>query len=392
MSWWLITIIIVILLITGFIAYGAYWAVSTGVDCLADPIKCVFGGASDVTTILTKKPSPLQCPDNMQNNKVGLCLKKCPEGYKWDGAQLCYKECPTGWAGGSSLTHCQKKTIYSTVGTQGANKLCPTGKVNSAGLCYTLPDSSWHVTAPGFIGKKCPADAKDSGTTCWYDRGVGKIPPATCPADRELHGGLCYTKCPAGSRRTAAMTCDFGPYGGVKTHYSIGKLSVGDECLRWGPEWHKTALWTCQKGGIITNAKYGGSIMPTRTCPAGQVNQAGLCYPAPRPGYDCTLTHCKFSKNVKAQVGTIPDVCPPGRELGPGIGNARLCYPKCSDGYVRQAGNLEMCSLKCPTGYLDIGIGGCQKPRETLPVAKSILEVGVCPAGKKKVGGLCYDA
>ena len=129
--------------------------------------------------------------DEIESTEVNIPAN-CPDGYeKTDGpgGLFCYKSCPPDWKGSSTPHLCQHNTISSTVGSdtnKSIPKGCEDGYVDHVGLCYKLPDNDWEVTSPGFIGKKCPTqiagqEIKDSKTTCFYDRGVGKPYKLSCP-------------------------------------------------------------------------------------------------------------------------------------------------------------------------------------------------------------------
>lgn len=410
-------------------------------NCFKDPLKCITGGKLG------------DAPD-------------CPEGYEKDVealglGQLCYKPCPTDWPGTSTVAHCQHKTIYSSVGadaSQSIPKQCSENKTLNAGLCYTLPDDSWEVTSPGFIGKKCPTTIegqtiKDSGTTCWYDRGVGKVYQLTCPEGQVKKGLECYEKPPVGYDWTTPGGLLIGKVCPAESHDSgvtcwydrgVGTIPIdscptgtewyGSGCYRVCPSgYHRTAVCTCKKDdkatagpSIVTNCgKYGYDSYPSKICPVGREKISGLCYDTPRAGFNCHVTNCSFSKDVKggtklgkvqktcsdpdrllqnemcykkpitgftchatvcdtskqikSQIGKLPDKCPGDREL-----HGRLCYPKCPSGYERRSDNLEFCSTICPEGYKNIGIGGCQKP--SLKLATN----GVCKEGYTLDNGRCF--
>jgi len=55
---------------------------------------------------------------------------------------------------------------------------CSSGSVKKGVECYKKPPEGWDWTTEGglMIGKKCPSNVNDSGSTCWYDRGIGTAP------------------------------------------------------------------------------------------------------------------------------------------------------------------------------------------------------------------------
>lgn len=349
------------LLVFAAIAYGIYYyvtgtstfgTISDVVGKVSDAVGTVVSTGKDVGTYFQ---TPATCDPKTESYDAGLCYKKCADGWTSDGATLCYKNCPAkgdpgfpnGWEGASTLAYCEKKTIYSTVGT---TNTIPTGcsgtKTNYAGLCYDVP-TGWKVTAPGFIGQTCDSvwgttgvAYRDDGTGCWLDAdsintGVGVVPTPHCPDG-------------------------YSPRG-------VGTASWCDNSPQWP--------W---------NLKTTSS---TLTCPAGMSIKSGLCYKNCPAGYTQTGTTCyrppqvKY-RSVKSQVGTLPDACVAGKTL---VG--RLCYPTCPTGYERTSDNLEFCSEICPSGFTNIGIGGCQKPRSSRGVG---VPVHVCPSGSTLKGLFCY--
>ncbi len=287
---------------------------------------------------------------------AGLCYKKCLPGWSSDGALLCYKGCPikgdpgypNGWEGKSTLAFCEKNTKYSTVGTTDTIPTqCSGTKINSVGLCYDVP-AGWKVTSPGFIGETCDTvwkttgvSYRDDGTGCWldadsYGTGVGTIPNVSCDSGFSQRGV------------GGASWCDNGP---------------------------RADFWNLETRSANI------------TCPAGKFLSAGLCYTTCKPGYTQTGATCNRLPQVKyrsirSQVGTLPDKCSNNKELF-----GRLCYPACPSGYERKAENLEFCSQKCPSDFKDIGIGGCQKPRDNRGVG---VPVHKCPANTTLKGLFCY--
>ncbi len=100
------------------------------------------------------------------------CYKKPPEGWDWttEGGLMIGKKCPSNVNDSGS-------TCWYDRGI-GTAPECPAGKVQKGVECYEKPPEGWDWTTPGglLIGKICPSDVNDSGTTCWYDRGAGRIP------------------------------------------------------------------------------------------------------------------------------------------------------------------------------------------------------------------------
>lgn len=82
---------------------------------------------------------------------------------------------------------------------------CPAGSELYGGVCYNACPAGWQRTAVCTCKKK-GGGLFDLMTDC-ARLGASGTPSKTCPAGRQLYGGLCYTACPAGSTRTAVSTC-----------------------------------------------------------------------------------------------------------------------------------------------------------------------------------------
>ncbi len=175
------------------------------------------------------------CPAGYSNIGIAGCgrgadsistpskLADCPSGYTnmgltcFRGAHSYGNYCKGGCAAGYTNTGC---TCFRGADTQGASSMvCPAGyfKDDAVKRCH----------------KNCPAGYTQMGESCF--RGVDTMGPSSfkcnagehrggglnankcfpnpgpCSADREEYGvsgaSLCFSKCPAGSRRTAISTC-----------------------------------------------------------------------------------------------------------------------------------------------------------------------------------------
>jgi hypothetical protein len=297
------------LLLIGVLA-GGYFAYNKVSDIIGD-VK------DTVTGIIPEVGKPLVCPASMVQRGL-LCYDACPEGWPSDGTNSCYQPCPAGWPGTETLTHCQHKAIYSTVGADASKSIpkgCPSGQVAHAGLCYDVPQG-WHVTAPGFIGKECPSGWRDDGTTCWkdihtYGRGAGYPiwDEAKCKTENsggcEKSGAIWYPVCKTGYVARGCCLCERPPQTMSKSVKSqIGKLPS--------------------------------------SCSGGRVLVGRLCYPACETGYERrgdNVEYCsskcpsgftnigiggcqKPSKRVAGQGLTIVGVCPEATPVRKG----ELCY------------------------------------------------------------------
>ena len=126
---------------------------------------------------------------------------------------------------------------------------CPPNQIQRGVECYEKPPNGydWTTQSGLLIGKICPSGTNDSGITCWYDRGVGKIPQKK-PCDK-------------------------------------GQRDDGTSC--WSGARIVKALWDRTK------------------CNDDEENKAGLCYKKARSGFNCKVTVCDFSKEIR-----------PGKKLG----------------------------------------------------------------------------
>jgi hypothetical protein len=192
---------------------------------------------------------------------------------------------------------------------------CKAGLESDAGLCY----------------ESCKAGYKGVGPVCW-----SATPPASegwrddgafihQSYARPQHWQIDLPT-PAGAKRTAACTMDFGPYGGVYTNCSdtrITNAKLGEDLSQhFGDGYHKTALCTVQKGGVVTSCELYG-----QGCEEGYEKHGSMCYEKPKPGFHCDLVTCYKD-------------CPPNyRDIG--ISCAK-------DSYGRGVGKVP---TQCPASY-----------------------------------------
>lgn len=121
------------------------------------------------TTIFKKYP----CREGYTDNG---CF--CGRGASSLGASA--MSCPAGYFLNRSLGRCYKN--------------CPEGYTNMGESCFQ------GVQTLGMSAMSCGPDETKDGPRCYPKQGV-------CPPDREYFLGLCYSKCPPGSTRTAISTC-----------------------------------------------------------------------------------------------------------------------------------------------------------------------------------------
>ena len=231
--------------------------------------------------------------------------------------------------------------------------------------CYNPPPQGYDWTTQGgvLIGKVCPSGTNDSGTTCWYDRGIGRIPnKRACEEGYDDDGTSCWkhsypngigttprlNDCPSGSKdvggtcwldsqcKTTGGECntvDKGYY-----NYSWGSANcTGGRGFRFQgyDDCYKTwivKLETECKPIVTTGCPYVTKNIGDRgsSCGDGQSNVAGLCYNNCKNGYHF------FGGNICEPDGgsgikkTLFErqYCNDDEELRDG-----LCYKKCMPGF-----------------------------------------------------------
>ncbi len=166
-----------------------------------------------------------------------------------------------------------------------------------------------------------------------YGRTAGT--PATCPADMDSDGGLCYPKCADG-------------------YYGVGPLC-----------WRKCPEGTTDIGVSCSKVSYDRGVGQRPTiCPAGTEEGGDFCYPPCEEGYygvgpvcftkcpDGTTDFgvgCTKNDTYDRGIGKPPTECPPGTVDGGGT----VCYPACKPGFW---GNGPVCWQDgCPSGSVDTG-------------------------------------
>ena len=175
-----------------------------------------------------------------------------------------------------------------------------------------------------------------------------------------------------------------------------------------------------KKVGFPWIKTYGRGVGRSPDCPAGKVNDAGLCYPKCRSGYKGVGPVCWQSCNGFGRDDGA--FCAKRGSYGRGAGrspctgcsgcsgcswrgcsgcsgcsscstkhcrssedrNGALCYPKCRSGY-KNVGCCT-CSPRCPSGMTDIGVS-CAKKSYGRGVGKVPL---TCRADEDLWGLLCY--
>ncbi|MBI3229092.1 MAG: hypothetical protein HYZ45_02565 [Burkholderiales bacterium] len=151
------------------------------------------------------------------NSVIPGRVADCPTGYTNMGL-TCFRgadsisapsilaSCPSGW---TNMGLFCGKWFLQTMGPSGmvcpsgyfkdnvvyrCHQICPTGYTNTGETCFRGADSL------SMESMSCPAGEHREGARCYPN-------PGPCSADREYYAGLCYSKCPAGSYRSAVSTC-----------------------------------------------------------------------------------------------------------------------------------------------------------------------------------------
>ena len=145
------------------------------------------------------------CPSGYTN--MGLT---CFRGADSIGAPSILASCPPGW---TNMGLFCGKWFLQTMGPSGmvcpagyfkdnvvyrCHQICPAGYTNTGETCFRGASSL------AMNDMLCSANEHRDGPRCYPGSGPGAGP---CASDREYYAGLCYAKCPAGSRRTAVSTC-----------------------------------------------------------------------------------------------------------------------------------------------------------------------------------------
>ena len=268
-------------------------------------------------------PYRLSCPPGKVQRGVE-CFDPPPEGWDWTtpGGLLIGKKCPPG-------TNDSGTTCWYDRGVGVPYRLsCPPGKVQRGVECYDPPPEGWDWTTPGglLIGKKCPPGTNDSGTTCWYDRGVGRIPDKRpCGQNQRDDGTSCW-----GIEHSYGKGCCcvrgvcFGALGCTRDkccgNCNPGYTDIG--CL-------------CRKAGNLETPLWNRQV-----CKDDEYMQDGLCYKKPRDGFNCAATICSQSKDIRPgnRSGTVTrDCADPNRIL-----QDEMCYNPPHDGFNCNATNCSI--------------------------------------------------
>ena len=145
-----------------------------------------------------------------------------------------------------------------------------------------------------------------SAKYCATRADIGDPGGPTCRPGAVEFEGICYVDkwTQYGGVKTAPLTVEYPGDSALFTNCGgeIQALNQGDTCSNlpdWtrGPGWFKTAVCTCQHGGIVTAAQYGiEDVEPYPThCPPDADFYGGICYKEKCPNgtyrsYVCTCT------------------------------------------------------------------------------------------------------
>lgn len=148
-------------------------SVKSVLNCILDPIGCLFGGDTGV-------------------------LADCPAGYKNTGTG-CLR--PADTQGGDA----------------GVVADCPEGSVNTGASCYVTPDTYGKGCCCTVFGccHNCKPGYTDNGCTCGKGGGTTGMdtmicPPKNYPDYTHKDGARCYKPCPPGYTNTG-VSCYRGP-------------------------------------------------------------------------------------------------------------------------------------------------------------------------------------
>jgi hypothetical protein len=188
------------------------------------------------------------------------------------------------------------------------------------------------------------------GDVCYKEsatRGAGKI-PTQCAAGMENHGGLCYARCRAGYSGAVTMCVPACPAGfrddGLHCAKGAPYGRGGGYAWQFGDALNDNGMiQRCEAAHGAGNCEKNGLIFYPK-CRAGFVAMgANICSPQCPSGMVDIGVSCQ-KVTYDRGVGTIPNVCPAGQ-----VNDAGLCYPTCAGG---QTGIGPVCwADACPANF-----------------------------------------
>lgn len=188
------------------------------------------------------------------------------------------------------------------------------------------------------------------GDVCYKEsatRGAGKIPTA-CPDGSENQAGLCYSRCRAGHSGSVTMCVPDCPPGfrNDGLHCAKGAPYGRGAGYAWqfGDALNDTGMIKrCEAASGAGNCEKNGLIFYPK-CKAGYVAVgANICSPQCPSGMVDIGVSCQ-KVTYDRGVGKIPNICPAGQ-----VNDAGLCYPACAGG---QTGIGPVCwADACPANF-----------------------------------------
>ena len=225
--------------------------------------------------------------------------------------------------------------------------------------CFEPPPSGYDWTTPGgiLIGKICPVGSNDSGTTCWYDRGIGRIPDKKpCDQGEVDTGTTCWVDTYGrGAGRDANWEpCSDDSYDVAGTCWKHNyKTSWGSVNCTGGRGWRLEGYNDCYTSDFPYVYKNIGDR--ARTCNADEDKDGAICYPKCKSGFHavgCCL--CEPDGGNTKKWLKDRQYCADDEEMKDG-----LCYKKCKPGF--NAG-VTMCefSKDVKSGTFKKAISNCK--------------------------------
>lgn len=362
-----IPLIIIILIVVGII-YATNKASGKAKDILGSlnpfdnlTTDCDKYGAG--TDALLGGANGPQCSDPSTEYYAGFCYKKCPTGLHRTAVCSCENK--------GTVTDCSKygSGLDGLLGGKNGPKCDDADTEDYGGFCYKKCPSGYTRTAV------CTCTKGELDTNC-SKYGSFVLPGKKCPSGYEEWGGLCYTdQCTKdGGTRTASATCDFGKFKGTDTNCKkYSKYEDNKPCPRGSK---KTALCTCQKGGIVTDFdRYSKSVPLENTCPSGSEYFLGFCYSDVCPtgtkrtaACTCAPTDSITDCSRFGSTNNPPKTCPSGREY-----YASSCVKSCPSGMRRTA------ACTCSDLVTDCDkYGSTNKTPDTCPAGREFYN-STCP-------------
>ena len=222
--------------------------------------------------------------------------------------------------------------------------------------CFEPPPKGYDWTTAGgvLIGKSCPSGTNDSGTTCWYDRGGGRIPDKRACADGErdtptecwldtygVGGGrpADYGDCPPRSSPGAAGDCYAD---------QTDREDSRNDSEPWGKSWDKND-----------------------GCSWNRHIEAGVCFRACPDGF----------------FGRAYDKCWANGADSFGVMKRSADRLKCNDDEDKDG---LRCYPKCKAGFHKVGCCLCQPDNGGPRVTKWLHDRQYCADDEELKDGSCY--